>query len=358
MPATTTASETNTALIASTMVHREKMYLDAVSKRCALWYWLKKKGNYVAKTGRRLEWPIWYKMQNGELSYQGLDIWSLQESDDVTLAYASWKHYHNSMVIAGVDKDVYNTGADQVFDLAAQKEKTMISTLRHKMNSGMYADGSGNNSKDVTGFAATIPQDPTTGTLYGFNRATTGNEFMRSRLVNQGASGPVAVEAYSGTPVTYTMINGMASLYMQCGRLEFGDQRYPDLGLCSEGYLLAYESCLVPNQRFTNTAAADAGFENLKYKKMTLIEDEDCPRDTVNGPISGTTRYGQTGLFLNSEFIKLAYAAKRNMKVIPLAMAGQTQDAFVGHVFWSGEVLVSLPSKHGRHIGIASPLAA
>lgn len=358
MPATTTAAETNTALIAATMVHREKKYLDAISKRLALFYWLKSKGRYVPKTGRRLEWPIWYKLKGGELSYQGLDIWSLQESDDATLAYASWKHYHDSMVIAGVDRDVFNTGPEQVFSLADQKEKSMLANLRHKLNSGFYADGSGNNSKDVTGFAATVPQDPTTGTIYGFNRATAGNEFMRSRLVNQGAAGPVAVEAYSGTPVTYTMINGMAKLYMQCGRLEFGEQRYPDLGLCSEDYMLAYESCLVPNQRFQNTAAADAGFTNLKYKKMTLIEDEDCPRDTVNGPIAATTRYGQTGIFLNSEFIQLAYAAKRNFKVIPLAMAGHTQDAFVAHVFWSGEVLVSLPPKHGRHIGIASPLAA
>lgn len=356
MPASTTAAETNTSLIAATLVHRQKKYFDAISKRCALFWWLKRKGQYEAMTGRRLEWPIWYKLKGGELSYQGLDIWALAESDDCTLAYASWKHYHDSFVMSGLDMEVYNTGPEAVFKLADQKEKSMIANLRHKLNSGFYANGTGNNSKDVTGFAATIPEDPTTGILYGFNRATTGNEFMKSRLVNQGSSA-LAVEAYSGSsPVVNTMVNGMAKLYSLCGRLEFGEQRYPDLCLCSEGYLLAYESTFINSKRYQNVTAADAGFTNLKYKGMTLMEDEDCPEDGVNGVVAGTSRDGQTGIFLNTEFIKLAYSAARNFKVLPLSRAGiNTQDAFVAHVLWSGEVLVSLPPKHGRHIGIAAP---
>jgi len=352
MPATS-ITETNTAVVAATLVHRSPMIVDAVTKQLALWFWLKTKGRYKPKTGRVLEWPVFYKLKGGKASYQGFDIWALKEQDDATLARANWKYYHESIVWSGADTEVLNTGPEQVFDLYQQKEDSAIANLQTIFNTDFYADGTGNSSKDVTGLGAIIPQDPTTGTIYGFNRATAGNEFMRSMLVDSGSSG-TGVAPYSGSPTVYTMLLAMAKLYQYCGRLRFGkaSQRFPDLILCSEGYQRSYESCLQPNQRFTNTQVADAGFTNLTYKKTTIIDDQDCPIDTVNAASGGKSP--QTGIFINSNFIELGYAKNRDMKVTKPVMS-PNQDAFVAHILWAGELLATLLPKHGRHIGILEP---
>ncbi len=354
MPATS-ITDVNTAIVAATLVHREKQFFDAITKQLILFYWFMAKGRYKAKTGRRMEWPVWYKLKGGESSYQGFDVFTMAESDDVSLAYANWKYYHDAIVIFGGHMDVENTGPEQVFDLYEQKETSCIANLQQNLSTDMYANGTGNGGKDITGLGAIIPQDPTTGTLYGFNRATAGNEFMRSQLVNQGSGGN-GVEPYSGTPTVYTMIRGMARAWQLCGRLKIGDKahRYPDLILCSEGYIRAYEDCLQPNQRFQNTQAADAGFSNLTYKKATMIDDQDCPIDTINAAVSG--RNPQTGLFVNSHFAQLAYSKKRNFKPTPLAKF-PNQDVYYSHVFWAGEILFSILPKHCRHLGILEPAA-
>lgn len=349
MPASTTGSEVNTSLIASTLVHREKKVFDAVTKQLALFWWLKRKGQYKPKTGRRLEWPVWYKNSPGELSYQGFDEFNLGTVDDVTLAYANWKHYHESMVWSGINVEVENTGPEQVFSLMEHKEKAMITRLRTKLSTDFYSDGTGNSGKDITGLDASVPENPATGTLFGFNRATAGNEFMRSILVDQGSTG-AAVAAYSGTPTVYPMIKGMETIWQQCGRLAAGgeSQRHPDVALCSEGYTRAYRSIMVAQGRtqlYTDAGAANAGFPNVMYNTCALIADQDCPIDRTN------TGSGQTGIYLNSEYIELAYSPKRNFKVVPVRLAWN-QDVYAGHVFYSGELLLSILPKHGRHIGI------
>ena len=352
MPATST-TEVNTAIVAATLVHREKKFFDAITKQLALFYWLMSKDRYKPKTGRVMEWPLWYKLKGGESSYQGFDVFSLQEFDDVSLARANWKYYHEAIVIFGGHMDVENTGPEQVFDLYDQKEKSCIANMQQNLSTDFYGDGTGNGGKDVTGVGATVPQNPTTGTLYGWNRATAGNEFMRSILKDSGSSGN-GVPAYTGTPTVFTMIRAMDHLWQLCGRLKIGERadRFPDLILCSEGYKRAYSDSLQPNQRFQNTTAADAGFSNLTFMKATMIDDQDTPIDTVNAAVGG--KNPQTGLFLNSAFIELGYSKKRNFKPTALAKV-PNQDVYYSHLFWAGELLFSVLPKHGRHIGILEP---
>ncbi|MCC6798307.1 MAG: phage major capsid protein [Candidatus Hydrogenedentes bacterium] len=354
MPATTT-SDTNIAIVSATLVHRSKKYFDAITKQLPFFFWMMSKGRYVPKTGLRLEWPIWYKLKGGELSYQGFDVFAMSEFDDVTLAAANWKFYHDSIVVFGPHIDGINMGPEQVYNFYDQKEKSCIANLQQKLSTDEYSDGTGNGGKNITGLGATVPQDPTTGTLYGFNRATAGNEFMRSQLVNQGSGGN-GVPAYTGTPTVYTMKNGMDRIWQLCGRLKIGDKadRYPDLILCSEGYFRAYGSMLNDRQRFTDVKTGEAGFHNLKYMSATMIDDQDCPIDTINAAVGGLNP--QTGIYLNSAFIEKAYMKARNFQPTKMAKF-PNQDVYYSHVFAAQENLFQVLPKHGRHIGILEPAA-
>jgi len=219
------------------------------------------------------------------------------------------------------------------------------------MNSHFYLDGTGNGGKRVTGLAALIPEDPTTGTLFGINRAN--ETWWRSNLQDDGAASS-AVDGVdtSGTHIGLTMRKGMTRLYQLCGQGGAGgtSNRNPDLILCSEGYYNAYDDALAQSgqgQRFINQEAADAGYETLKFKGATMIADEDCPSDATN--TSGST--GGTGIFINSQFMKLCYAPKRNFSTKGMD-SPVDQDAFVDYIQWAGELVVTNSNKHGRHIGI------
>lgn len=349
MPATT-QSLTNNVHLAATLQRREKGYVDQISRQIPLFYWLKRKGSYKSVPGgERIEWNVEYELDTSEMSYHGMDVATLVEPDRVTVAIANWKQYRASIVASGLDIDVKNAGSEKVFDLLEQRESNALLSLQTNMNVDFYGDGTANGGKVVTGFDAIAPENPTTGTLFGINRATAGNEYWRSRIVDQGSTG-TAIAAYSSG--TFNMRRGMIKLRQLCGRGGAGGAsgRYPDLILCSEAYFRTYDDALSQSgqgQKFVDKAAADAGFTTLQFMGGTMIEDEDCPDDRTN---TGT---GTAAIFVNSKFLQLCYHPNRNFKVSP-ELHPVNQDAVAYHIYWAGELIAKNCNKHGRHIGIAS----
>lgn len=350
MPNPIQITDTYRSALAATFAHRSKGYVDQISQRLALFWWLKRKGQYKSVGGgHRIEWPVFYELDTDDPSYSGLDTWTLQEQDPYTIAFANWKHYEEPIVLPGIDVDVINAG-ERIFDLAKALEDQALSSIQHQMNDHMYADGTGNSSKRITGLDASLSEDPTTGTVYGINRAT--ETWWRSQIQDDG-SGTSAVPAYASTE--YTMRKGMNALYTKCGRGKGGKSRYPDLGLCSEVYLEAYDDmCNAIGQRFVNQDTADAGFQNLMFRGTTIIQDEDAPTDQTNTSTTTAAGPAQKCYFINSEFVEMAYAPRRNFRT-----RGKqdviNQDAIVDHILWSGNLCVKQPRRCGVHIGIGMP---
>jgi hypothetical protein len=278
-------------------------------------------------------------------SYQGMDEFSHTETDVVTVAFANWKHYQQPITLSGIDTEVKNQGESKIFDMIEFAEKNALNTMQTRLNQHFYLDGTGNSSKNVTGLGAIISETPTTGILFGINRATAGNEYWRNQSVDTNGT------AWSTTPAVSPMRNDMTKLYVQCGRIKSGavGDRYPDLILSTETYFEMYDQvCSKIGQRFVNTKVADAGFTNLTFKGATMIHDEDCPQDAGSA---------EKAFFINSAFMTLNYAPKRNFN-----LSDQThlwfQDGSVNNLFWSGELTADLCAKHGVHQGISATFAS
>lgn len=347
MPATSETLTYNSQLV-RTLQHRSSGYVDAITKQSALMYWLKDKKRYVSTTGQRIEIPVMYRLNTQEASFSGLDLISLNEQDPLTNLLIGWKHYLIPIVLNGQELEVFNTGPEKRIDYLKSLEDHALSSMYEALNVDLFDDGTGNSSKVVTGLEAICSETPTSGTLYGVNRATAGNEWHRNQKKDNG-SGGAAVAAYSsGTPPTWTMLRGMEQLYQECSRLRHGGmgQKTPDLILCSEGYERTYaDSTRNVGQRFVNAKMGNAGFNTYQFKNATMVSDQDCPNDTTN---SGG---GVKAFFINSNYIELRYAKNRNFKVTDLVQVAN-QDAKVSHLVWSGELVSSLCAKHGCHIGI------
>lgn len=325
-----------TAVLAATLADRSKGYVDQVSKQLPLFFWLKDKGSYMPAEGERIEWAVEYGLDNSEPSFQGLDVLTLQEQDNVTICTANWKQYYKPVVISGLDKDVRNKGK-KIFDLLDQKEKNALNSLQTQMNDHFYKDGTGNSSKQVTGLAAIIAEDPTTGILFGHDRST--KTWWRNQSVDQAA------EFYHKTNAEAVMIDGMENLKIQCGRLKVGgaSNRYPDLILCTEAYYRYYNrACLLTGARFVNQKVRDVGFDNLMFGGTTMIADQDCPQDAGSD---------EKAFFINSYFMKLRYAPAVNFKVTELREA-EDQNGFSAKIYWAGELTATNCAKQGIHQGV------
>lgn len=338
-PNPTSQTLVNNAQLAATLQYREKGYEDMISKRIPLFWWLKKKGKFVPQNGGdRIEFNLEYGLDTSEASYGGWDLMPINEQDNVTTAYASWKNLRKSIAISGEDRRK-NSGY-KVFDLLQQKEQNALKSLQQQMNSMFYGDGTSNSGKHLTGLKAIISETPTSGTLFGINRAT--SSWWQNQSVDSNAA------YWDKTNSIPTMSNDMLSLRIACSRLAGGSgkERVPDLGLCSETYYQYYDRLCtkLSTARFVNTNAADAGFSNLTYMDMTLMYDNDCPADA-----GGDAKC----FFINSAGLKLIYHPQANFKVTDLeSKFADGVDGFIAWVLFMGELVCTNPAIQGVHQGV------
>jgi len=340
MPATT-QSITNNSILAATLARRSPGYVSQVGNQIALWYFLKRKGRYTPATGEAIEYSVEYKINTDDPSYSGMEPLGLQEYDNLTKLRAEWKQYQRDIVISGLDMKVRNTGPEALIKLAKQKETSALTGLQNAMNQHFYLDGTGNAGKRVTGLGAHISETPTTGTINGVNRATAGNTWAQNQSIDINA----AHYTGSATLPLFTLKDQMELLRMYCGRTMAGGVtgRFPDYILTSEtGYLYYSNHCTRIGQRFVNVDVADAGFDNLKFMKTTMVADQDCPADA-----GGDQKY----FFINSQFMELYYAPAYNFSTLGMERA-MSQDGFYDRILWAGELVCNLWNKQGLLQGV------
>ncbi len=332
----------NNAALASMLQKRESGYIDVISRQIPLWEWLRRKGNYVGVSGgTQYEWAVFNDLDTDEGSFAGWDTLPNTASDDVDLAIASYKSYYKPITINGEELDLNN--GERIFNLMQQKEEAALSSLRHQLSEHSYLDGTGNGSKRIVGLGAICSATPTTGTLFNINRATAGNEYWQNQRVDTNA---VAFDYSDGIS---NVRNGLETCYTRCGRQkQMGAQRYPDLILCTENYR-NYLSEVMDHkgQRYVNTNEADAGFETLKFRNASIVEDQDCPADAGSG---------EQAFLLNSDCMKLIYIKSANFKTSK-AMPLEAQDGFARRLIWRGCLIARNPAKLGVHEGITATQA-
>jgi hypothetical protein len=191
------------------------------------------------------------------------------------------------------------------------------------MSAGVYSDGTGSSGKQLTGLKALVADDPTSGTVGGINRATSGNEFWRNQTSVQS------------TALTKDTIYGaMNALYLNCSR---GTDR-PDLIVADDTMYSLFDSSLVDYQRFVDSKLADAGFTNLKFKGADVIYD---------GGIGGYCPKGHM-YFLNTDYIRLRPHKDRDFRLIgDRNRVAINQDAVYAIIGWAGNMTMSNAELQG-----------
>lgn len=327
MPITTTTAGTYDALLTSTLdVYAEHNLIDAIFDDLVFFYVLTgrhqrgyKEGNRgvrknvkMQEGGESISFPILYAANSTADSYDGWDTLDVTEQNGITKGQATWKQLAVGIAISGRQERM-NMGKSAILNLLEAKIHQAEMSIADEFSTELWSDGTGNASKDLTGTQAIVSATPTTGTLFGINRAT------YTWFRNQQRTG--ASFAAQG-------IQDMRIMFNSCTR----GQRKPQLICTTVAIHEFYEDNLEPQMRYTHNALADAGFINLDFKGVPVVFDRDAPSGNI--------------YFFNFDFLYMVVHPDAWFKTTPFMRPPQ-QDGKVAQILFMGNLVCTNPRFQG-----------
>jgi hypothetical protein len=305
-------------IVTTTIESRSGKLADNVSKNHALLDRLEKKGKRKPVSGGR---QIIQELEYGENGtfnwYSGYDPLNISPSEVFSAAQFDWKQCSVAVSVSGLE-ELMNAGEEQIIDLLEARIENAERTMRNQMSSAVYGDGTAAGGKAIGGLALLVPDVPTAGTVGGINRATWS--FWQSQKFGAVADG-------GGAATTANMVSYMDRLWLNLVR---GTDK-PDLIVADNVYYRLYMEALQPQQRFTSTDMAQAGFESLKFMSADVVFD-----GGIGGACPANHMY-----FLNTDYLYIRPHTKR--QYVPLApdRFSTNQDAMVKLIGWAGNMTLS-----------------
>jgi len=308
-------------LIATTLEHRSKEIADNVTGNNALLSVLNMDGHIRPFSGGRIIYEELSFADNTNVGwYSGYDTLLVGAADVISAAEFSIKQAACPVTVSGLEK-LQNAGKEQLIDLVAARVDVAESSIANLISAGLYSDGTGTNSKQLTGLLAAVPVDPTTGTYGGINRAN--YTFWRSYALDTNA-------APSASTIQSKFNTAWANLVR-------GKDR-PNLITCDDDVWAAYMASLQTNQRFTDGKLAQLGFSTVKFMSADVVMDSGVGGDHTD----------VTAFFLNTKY--LHFRPHKDCNMVPLSpdRAAINQDATIKILGWAGNLTCSNSKLQGQ----------
>ena len=318
------ANSAITDIIATTIQSRSGELADNLTNNNALLKRLKSKGNVRPFSGGNviLE-EIMYNdpSTNNANSYSGYEVLNISPDSPISAAQYSITQYADAVTMSGLEM-LQNASKEAIIDLLDGRMQVSEARLLNRIASDIYGDGTGNGGKNITGLAAAIPDDPTTGTYGGINRANWA--FWQSKKYSGTTDGGAAV---SSTNIQ----KYMTSLAIQLVR---GNDK-ADLIVADNNYYSLYVQSLQAIQRITSEESAAGGFASLKFYGGGTSADV-----VLDGGV-GNACTANHMFFLNTNYIFLRPHKERNFVPIGGERQAINQDAIVKLYGWAGNLTTS-----------------
>lgn len=237
--------------------------------------------------------------------------------EGLTAAKYPWKQVAGTISISRKEER-QNSGEQRIINLLESKTKQAEISMSDSLNTMMFADGTGNNSKDIFGLDLLVENGAVWGTVGGIDASAPGNTFWQNTWIDGGGANFSAVG-----------VNKMRTAYNKASR----GNEHPDIGVTTRGAFELFEASQVSNQRFVDARVADSNFELLKFKGMLLGYDEQC---------SATSMF-----FLNSTY--LAFVVDKLTDLITTDFVRpENQDAKVAQILLMANLVCSNRARQAR----------
>ena len=240
-------------------------------------------------------------------SYEYYESLPMAQTDEFDTLTYNWSRVAGSLVISDQEQDE-NRGRAQIFKLLKAKMDVLEESIKEKFSTYLYGAGTGT---DPYGLQLLIPDDPTTGTIGGINRATEPQ--LRTSSYNFAS-------ALDQTNIEEAMDDIMLDLTMKSNK--------PDIIVCGRNIMRLYRAAVRDKVVFAlsetknGSRMADLGFGGVSFNNVPMVYDEDCGVDRMYK--------------INSKFLRLHMLKHVNMKLKKL-VAPWNQDAIGRRIVWQGQ---------------------
>lgn len=274
---------------------------------------MKEKGGYESQNGgEKILQPLIYAQTSASGWYSGADTLSTTDNEQFTSAEYTWKQAYANITISGRDKMI-NSGDAAKVNLVKSKVMIAEKTLQDKIGDGLYSAGT--DAKSIVGLRVICGTSKTVG---GISQTT------YSWWASQ-----------ADTSTTTLTIAALQSLYNLCSI----NNESPSIITATRANYNRYYAQLQPQQRFTDSETAKAGFANLMFNGTPFVVSSKCPTGYI--------------FMLNEQYLKLWYHPERDFKLEPFQKV-IGQDADNARVLWMGSLGSSNNRMHGYFSGITA----
>ncbi len=307
-----------TEIITTTLDNYRDQFADNVLTHNALLMRLNKKGNVDPVSGGVKILENLQYAENGTVAwYSGYETLSVEASDVLTSANFDWKQLNANVTVSGLE-EMQNNGKQAVHNLVKARIQVCEKTMQNAMARAIFYSNTENGGKSPGGLQFLVADAPTSGVVGGIDRGS--NSWWRNQSYDFSDN--------SVTASSTTIQHAMNKTYLSCVR----GTDVPDLIVAGSTYFTYYEESLQPQQRFTDSKMADAGFVSYKYKGSDVVYDANC---------SATRMY-----LLNTDYIFLRPHSERNFVTLE-RKSSVNQDAYVVPMYWAGNVTLANASLQG-----------
>lgn len=307
----------STALLTSTLERfMSSQVADTILNAAPLFEWLNSKGSVKKREsgGIKLIEPLMYAKNTTIRSYRGYDRLDISPQEGISAAEFGWAQYSGAVSISGYEERINTSQAAQLRLLETKWKQLRLSFI-DELNIDMYADGAGNDNKDLVGLALMVDSAGT----YG-NIARASNAWWAAQETAVGG----ALQIYGSTGIQRMMNDcGMGKGTMQ-----------PELLLTTQAVYEAYEAMMAPYMRYTIASEGNAVFQSdsLMFRKARMTWDHECTSGVM--------------YFLNSQNITFVVDQERDFYVRPF-QSPNDQDAKVALILF----MAALIANNCRHLG-------
>jgi len=217
----------------------------------------------VVDGGERIRIPIMTGKNNTFKWYSDYEILDVTPQAGLTTAFFNWKQGAVSVSISGNELR-QNSGTAKIADLMKEKIRNANNSLADNVATGIFSDGTGSSSKQLTGLSAVTDTTPATTSFASINPAT--NTSWRNKAVT--SVGAAAVN----------LIPNLRSIMNQCSQGREGAAGKPDFVVTTRTVHESAEALVTPRIRYqpNPSGGADLGVDTVMFKGAKLIWDDYC----------------------------------------------------------------------------------
>lgn len=273
-------------VLQSTLTNSRKKLILASIKSNALQAWVFANNRVEWETGGyNITNPLTIGRNPNVTSYEYYDELPIAQTDEFATVEYRWSRIAGTVIISDQEEDE-NQGDKAIFKLMKTKMEVLEESIKEKFSEYLYGAGVGT---DPNGLAVLIPDDPTTGTLGGLNRATETQWRTSSYDFNGTLDATNIEEALDDFILDLSMKGSKPTVFlagrniMRLYRAAVRDKAMVSLGDSKGG-----------------KAMMDLGFSGVSHQNIALMYDEDCPVNRLYG--------------INDNFLRLHIMKHVNMK--------------------------------------------